>query len=246
MDKYLIINADDFGLSQSINKGILEVFKIGNISSSSLMANMPGFEDAVRHTEKYPTLGVGMHVNLTYGSPINSPERVPSLVNEYGVFSYKLANTWEEADISVELKSQWERLMKAGLNPTHIDSHQHIQMYPKVYKHMVSLANSHNISMRKTIYDPSVGITPHKKIDYFVMDTYFEGDGISRLLQHIQNLKCGVTEIMCHPGYIDSVVSTVSEWTYVREIECRVFSQPIIRELISELGIHLINYREIN
>lgn len=245
MEKYLIINADDFGLSPSVNRGIIEAFEVGNISSTTMMANMPGFEDAVEHILKCPTLGVGMHFNLTYGSPINPPERVPSLVNEHGRFSYQLANDWEEVDIFIELHSQWDRFIRAGLTPTHIDSHQHIQMYLKVYKQLVSFANLNQLYMRKTPFDPIIGMHPLKSTDYFIMDIYFEGDGISRLECHLQNLKPGVTELMCHPGYVDDIVTTVSDWTDVREIECHVFTQSIIKEFINKYGIHLVNYKEI-
>ncbi|WP_353052407.1 carbohydrate deacetylase [Bacillus thuringiensis] len=245
MEKRLIINADDFGLSPSINRGIIEAFEVGSISSATLMANTPGFEDAVEHIYRHSKLGIGMHFNLTYGSPINPPECVPSLVNAHGEFAYQLNEKWEEQDILLELMSQWECLIKAGLNPTHIDSHQHIQMYPNVYKQMVLFASSNHLCMRKTIFDPIIGMERPKSVDYFIMDIYFEGDGISRLEQHLRNLKPGITELMCHPGYVDSIVEVISDWTYVREIECHVFTQPSIKRLINELGIKLISYKDV-
>lgn len=73
--------------------------------------------------------------------------------------------------------------------------------------------------MRKTIFNLVIRVNHPKSTDYFIMDTYFEGDGISRLERHFQNLKFGVTELLCHPGYVDEIVTAVSDWTYVREIK---------------------------
>ncbi|PHG01450.1 hypothetical protein COI63_24920 [Bacillus toyonensis] len=245
MERYLIVNADDFGLSPSVNLGVIDAFHAGSVSSVTIMTNMSGFEDAVEHIYTHSKLGIGMHFNLTYGSPINPPERVPSLVDEYGKFSSRLANKWTEGDILLELVSQWNRLLKVGLNPTHIDSHQHIQMYPTVYKQMVTFAHTNQLYMRRTIFDPVMGMNHPKRTDYFIMDTYYEEDGLSRLEQYLRNLRPGVTELMCHPGYVDSIVTATSEWTYVREMEHGVFTQPIIKKLLNELKIQLINFDDI-
>jgi predicted glycoside hydrolase/deacetylase ChbG (UPF0249 family) len=70
----LIVNADDFGLSPGVNRGILEAHEKRIVTSTSLMANTPGFDDAVRLARSAPDLGVGFHFNLTYGVPLSPPE----------------------------------------------------------------------------------------------------------------------------------------------------------------------------
>src|SRR5438067_10426812 len=75
----LVINADDFGLSAGVNRGILEAHAAGTVSSTSLLVNAPGFADAVRGARSAPGLGVGLHLNLTAGSPVPSPGAVATL-----------------------------------------------------------------------------------------------------------------------------------------------------------------------
>ena len=80
----VIFNADDFGYSKAINLGIIQAHKNGILSSATLMANMPGFEDAVKLAKENPELGVGVHLTLTCGYPVLSD--VPTLCQENGKF----------------------------------------------------------------------------------------------------------------------------------------------------------------
>lgn len=77
MNRQVIINADDFGLSPAVNRGIIEAYRAGGITSTSMMVNMPGLADAVHAARSLPGLGVGLHFNLTYGRPLSDP--APSL-----------------------------------------------------------------------------------------------------------------------------------------------------------------------
>ncbi len=81
-----IVNADDFGLSPGINRGIVRAFRDGVLSSTTMMANMPAFEDAVALAKAHPGLGVGVHLTLVWGAPVAGAERVPSLVDRNGRF----------------------------------------------------------------------------------------------------------------------------------------------------------------
>lgn len=74
MNQQVIINADDFGLSPAVNRGIIEAYRMGGITSTSMMVNMPGFDEAVYLAKLLPGLGVGLHFNLTYGYPVSDPE----------------------------------------------------------------------------------------------------------------------------------------------------------------------------
>ena len=77
----LVINADDFGLSAGVNRGILAAHAAGTVTSTSLLPNLPAFDDAVRSARATPTLGIGLHFNLTTGAPVSAPDQVPSLVD---------------------------------------------------------------------------------------------------------------------------------------------------------------------
>src|SRR5436190_22470331 len=93
--KRLIVNADDFGLTEKVNQAIIEGHLKGIITSTSLLANGVAFESAVRLAQLHPKLGVGVHLNLTDGSPVSAPARIPSLVTDKGVFSLALSR-WPE------------------------------------------------------------------------------------------------------------------------------------------------------
>lgn len=246
MNKYLIINADDFGLSPSVNEGVAKLHQMGCISSTTLMVNLPGFEDAIRVINQNPQLGVGLHFNLSYGSPISDPENVPSLVNFSGAFSNEIER-WKKDDIVTELSAQWSRFTKTGVQPTHIDSHQHIQKYPCVYEPMVRLAQKHNLSMRRMGEEPAIEGSQHpNSADRFILDFYFKGDGTSRLEKHLKELQPGITELMCHPGHVDDDVRAISTWTDVREKEFEVFFNFEFVSILKKQDITLIHYGQIH
>lgn len=134
MIQRVIINADDFGLSAEENRTIIRAFQQGLISSATLMANMPAFEEACALARKHGLEGrIGLHFNLTYGRPLSSAIRRQSrLCNAAGEFDLNLARhrLWLPATtrraIEGELQAQWQRCLDHGIRPSHIDSHQHV------------------------------------------------------------------------------------------------------------------------
>lgn len=109
MTKVLILNADDFGLSPSVNRGIVEAYHAGVITSTTLMANMPGFDEAVQIAKAEPGLGVGLHFNLSYGRPLSEPRKVSSLVDPTGAYTYRPgqdAVPWTAEDVQTELEAE--------------------------------------------------------------------------------------------------------------------------------------------
>ncbi|HTN29639.1 MAG TPA: ChbG/HpnK family deacetylase [Pseudomonas sp.] len=134
MIRRVIINADDFGLSSDENRTIIVAFQQGLISSATLMANMPAFEEACSLAREYGLQGrIGLHFNLTYGKPLSTALRSqPRLCNAAGEFDLSLprhrlwlAQSTRQA-IETELRAQWQRCLEHGIRPSHIDSHQHV------------------------------------------------------------------------------------------------------------------------
>lgn len=147
--KKLIVNADDFGLAESINAGIMKGVKEGLITSTSLMCSAPSFADAVQRAQKYPNLGLGIHLTLVGGvAPVLPPEQVPSLINEKGVFpdNYVLlaqrlySGRLKLEEVRRELSAQIEKGLATGLKFTHLDSHQHIHVLPGLQDLTLELA----------------------------------------------------------------------------------------------------------
>lgn len=245
--KFLIINADDFGLSPGVNKGIIEAYQAGGISSTTLMVNMPCFADAVRLASLHPELGVGLHVNLTYGRPVSDPKLIPSLVQADGRF-HPISQTCnrELRDIEIELSAQWNRFIASGLRPTHLDAHHHLhQIFPEVYEAMARLATKENIAMRRPQlpHGESGNAAPLPLTTNLVLlDSYDADNGLQKLLHYLHNLPDGSTEIMCHPGYVDEWLRVISKLTQERESELIVFRNPVVNETIQAHGIRLIHY----
>ena len=135
----IIINVDDFGFSQSVNDAVSELVKLGSISSTTVMVNMPYWRQIANFLE-YPDFGIGLHFNLTQGEPISSPEKIPSLLNKNGEFySFKefrkrsKNNKINKDEILIELQNQYNLLYSVvGNRLTHIDSHQAIHKYSPV------------------------------------------------------------------------------------------------------------------
>src|SRR5580692_7283502 len=131
----IIINADDFGYSAPVNEAIVKSFRQLLINSTSLMANMPGFEDAINQLRTNPFLSnrVGLHLNLTEGDPLSEEiKKCPRFCDATGGFAYKrrhplfFLTATEQKAVYEEMKAQIEKMVSAGIYPTHLDSHHHV------------------------------------------------------------------------------------------------------------------------
>ncbi len=156
--KLLIVNADDFGISEGVNRGIAEAHRRGILTSTTVMANMPAFDHAVKTALENPTLGVGVHLNLTSGRPLLAVSRVPDLVGSDGRFCSLRSvlrrltlGRPEPGQIEAELSAQVERVLAAGISPTHLDSHHHVHMHPRLQPVAIRVARRYGIrSLRCT------------------------------------------------------------------------------------------------
>jgi predicted glycoside hydrolase/deacetylase ChbG (UPF0249 family) len=150
----LIINADDFGLTQEVNDAIIDVFENGSLTSATLMVNMPGTEHAAKRAAQFPRLGVGLHYNLTEGRPVSN-EKNDCLTGPDGDFFSRnmllarlALHKVKPSDLRWELNAQFERILRLGIQPTHIDSHQHIHLHPTVFRVIREFAVEKQIAVR--------------------------------------------------------------------------------------------------
>jgi predicted glycoside hydrolase/deacetylase ChbG (UPF0249 family) len=148
----LVVTADDFGLSKGVNGGILAAFRGGIVRSTALMVNFPDVEESSAELRKAEGLDVGIHLNLTSGPPVSSPDTVPSLVGSRGTFPglfpffgrVGLGRIhWPE--VESEWRAQIKRGHQLGFKFSSINSHQHIHMLPALAKIASSLAREHGI-----------------------------------------------------------------------------------------------------
>ncbi|MSO19140.1 MAG: ChbG/HpnK family deacetylase [Acidobacteria bacterium] len=143
--KQLIVNADDFGYTRGVNRAIVEACHQngqggrGIVTATSLMANAPAFDDAVELARQSPWLDVGCHLNLVDGQPVSPAASLPSLVDAGGRLLGSKRLGWRlitravsGTEIERECAAQVERLLAAGIQPSHLDTHQHTQLHPTV------------------------------------------------------------------------------------------------------------------
>ena len=151
--RQLIVNADDFAMTEGVNRAILEAHRNGIVTSTSLLANGAAFASAIEMARQTPSLGVGVHLNLTEGKPVSSASGVPGLTTSGGEFVAgpgklvvrMLRGRVAAAEIEREFRAQIEKLLAAGIAPTHLDGHQHVHMWPPVFTITARLAGEYGI-----------------------------------------------------------------------------------------------------
>lgn len=161
--KNLIVNADDLGWSEGVNRGIAEAHRQGLVTSASLLANGKAFESGVMVAESNPELGVGVHLNLSNGASIASSSEVPSLLNAAREFEggpenlvLRIASRrLDLAQVEREWDAQIQKIRAAGITPTHLDGHKHVQMLPGLFEIAVRLAKRHNIRAIRISHEAS-------------------------------------------------------------------------------------------
>jgi predicted glycoside hydrolase/deacetylase ChbG (UPF0249 family) len=151
----VVVNADDFGITEGVNQAVAACFEAGSISSATLMVTAEAAEDAAQIAGSLKRLGIGLHFNLTLGRPLSDPGHVGSLLVEGGCFAsrLRLLVRWllgrlDVADIRRELTAQLEKFTDLGLDMTHIDSHQHVHMIPPVFAAVSAHCRSQRLPMR--------------------------------------------------------------------------------------------------
>jgi len=167
----LIVNADDFGLTSGVNRAIIELHKAGVLTSATLMARAEATEEAIELAQQTPTLGVGCHVVLVDGEPVLSPAALPTLADPdtgrlqptLGAFLKRLlAGRVRSDEIEAEAAAQLAHLQHAGLRLTHIDTHKHVHMFPRVLRAVLRAARAAGIRVVRNPFEPawSVRATP--------------------------------------------------------------------------------------
>jgi len=147
----LIVHADDFGLSEAVNRGVLAAHENGIVTSTSIMAGGRAFEHAAAIARSCRSLDVGVHLTLTELRPV--AESVPSLVDAAGNFAPHatrfalryLRGAIALADVRTELQAQIRRAREHGIAPTHLDGHQHVQVLPGIARVVADLARENGI-----------------------------------------------------------------------------------------------------
>jgi predicted glycoside hydrolase/deacetylase ChbG (UPF0249 family) len=260
----LIVNADDFGFTRDVNEGIVEAHQNGILTAATLMANGDAFDDAVMLARRNPTLDIGCHLVLVQGRSVADPSReLPSTVAE-------LARALLRGKIPVyeELLAQVRKIVRAGIRPTHIDTHKHTHLLPPVLDAVAQVAQEFRIPWVRRPFD--FGIDAGARITKSAValgmritrpgfaralgelktTDYFAGFQITgtmtqaNLIDTLERLPDGLTEFMCHPGKLGPELrAAATRLKESREIELAALISPEVRSVIERRRIELVNYR---
>jgi chitin disaccharide deacetylase len=161
----LIINADDFGLTQGVNRAIAEAHTHGVVTSSTLMACSAGVADAVNIARSNPKLSVGCHVVLTDGEPVCGHHAIPSLLESKdgtqvlyrsfaGFLSRALRGRMPASELRAEISAQIHKLQLAGVNVSHVDTHKHTHLFPVIFKPLLEAARECGVRAVRNPFGP--------------------------------------------------------------------------------------------
>ncbi len=247
------MNADDFGFTRDVNSGIIHAHNEGILTSATLMATGDAFEDAVRLARDTPSLDVGCHLVLVQGRSLITGEALPSSVADA-----ILAVSTGRIDAYAELRVQIQRILSAGVNPTHLDTHKHTHIWPAVFRVVVRLAREFRIPYVRLPFDATVPLmripcelarecySRMARNSDVKMTDHFLGFRLTGSLTEqafavaLSSLREGTTEFMCHPGFLGPELrgaETRLKESRVRELE--VLTSRRIREWIEAEEIEL-------
>jgi hopanoid biosynthesis associated protein HpnK len=158
----LIVNADDFGRSPSINEAVIRAYREGILTSASLMMNEPAGAAAVALARENPKLGIGLHLTLLCGHAALPREKIPGLINERGEFSDNpVATGWRycmkrglREQLRAEIRAQFNRFRDTGLPLDHVNGHLHFHLHPTIFPMLLELAGEFGIRHMRLTREP--------------------------------------------------------------------------------------------
>jgi chitin disaccharide deacetylase len=268
--KRLIVNADDFGFTPDVNRGIVAAHRNGILTATTLMANGEAFDDAVRLAHGAPSLDVGCHLVLISGRSLVPPyaplpASAPELLRALAARRIRVYD---------ELAAQVRKILAAGLRPTHLDTHKHTHLAPPVLDAVARVAEEFAIRWVRRPFDIPLtaldgGVPWLKRATSSSLQVlrgrfhrvlarhgclttdHFAGFQITgrfrtaELVQLIRELPEGLTELMCHPGYCgEDLRSARTRLKESRERELQALVAPETRAALDEARVELVSYRD--
>ncbi len=274
MAKQLIVNADDYGRTESVSRGIRQAHLEGIVSTTTVMMNLPGASEAVRIArEETPNLALGVHLNLTYGEALSPRVRQSLMVDSRGMlpakeFFFHHSERIMRNDVESEWRTQIESFLACGVTLDHLDSHHHVALASaevwalylecaKEYGCGVRLPNAVDVpddALRDFLPDWCIDFVRHEAVrsldeaavhhpDHFFSSFFASGVSLEHLSRLLHSLPAGVSELMCHPGFVDEELNASSGYAKPREREFQILTNPAVRQLIDEDKISLTTFR---
>ncbi|USR64163.1 chitin disaccharide deacetylase [Providencia stuartii] len=251
MASLLIVNADDFGLCEAVNYGIIESHRNGVVNSTSAMMNMPAISHAAKLSHENPNLAVGMHFVLTAGKPFSSMP-ILSRNGMLGKWLWDIdINDLPLSEIEQELNLQYRKFIEIfGQKPSHIDSHHHVHMIEGIFPIVVGFAQEQGVALRvDRQLEKNWPPLSYQVASTDCFSSEFYGDEISEalFLKIIDEAKAQghhSIEVMSHPAFIDNALLK-SNYAYPRLNELEVLTSENLKSQILARGFKVGSYRDI-
>jgi predicted glycoside hydrolase/deacetylase ChbG (UPF0249 family) len=267
--KYLIVTADDMGLTKSINEGIVEACREGVVTAVSVIPTGEALQDALDAVKTLPFKDIGAHLSLTETKPLLSSSKFYK--NHNRLFFDLLSGRVNMDNIYFELKAQAELLKKSGFKITHINSHEHVHIVPRILEIFIRIAKEYGIpAIRFPRTDrPANGIglkDRYRKLVLAHFSSRISGamkdsglkytDGFAGLLDAgrldidkvnaiISGLKEGVTELVTHPAYLSPEIFERYFWHKGGETELFALTDRKVKMALESHGVKLMGYGEM-
>ena len=273
--RYLIVNADDYGLHPSVSAGIRKAHLEGILTSTTTMMNMLDAEFALEMAAAHcPNLGLGVHLTLTAGAPLLPPGQLPTLMHLSDRMRFpreailrEQAASIPAAEVKAEWRAQIERFIQiTGKKPDHLDSHHNSSYFTHpFFEAMLELAAEYKTAVRLCFGDSEKGdytaipkdfpadATPRELTRRFNISApgnfiggfYDENATLDFLLSALHALPEGVTELMSHPALDGEALQGISSYNIQREREMNLLIHPQVMEAVKANQIELVSFGKI-
>jgi len=257
----LIICADDFGMTEGVNEGILLAYKSGVVSDTSLLTNGLATSNAVKII-KQNKMSVGLHINLTSYSPLSPVNKVKTLCKGNRFHTPDLAN-WDFSflnkanpkEIEREIYAQFNFFRnKLGFLPSHINSHKCEHGDPSIYKVIEKIAIKFNIPIRIPYWNFKPNYAAEAELrragvimpDNLAPVDFYEGLNIdlNTIDVFVKSLPEGVTEIVSMPGFVDEKLLSVTQYQWQRARTLAIMLEPQFKEKLKKANMKLISFND--
>jgi predicted glycoside hydrolase/deacetylase ChbG (UPF0249 family) len=252
--KRLVVNADDFGASPERNDGILEAHRTGIVTAASVLVTGAAWEDAVRRRPE--TLDLGIHVDLSEGVPLVREQK--TLTGPDGRFWGKAearrradAGLFDPVEVGREVLAQIDRLIEAGVRPSHLDGHQHLHVWGTLAEPVARAALARGIRWIRCP-EEDLGL-PCRAAPLFrsrgLRSLHFVGSTLvgrmseAALLELLERLPEEDAELMVHPGHAGAANHPFETPDRVEEL--RVLTSPTLRPALSRLDLPLLRFTDL-
>jgi predicted glycoside hydrolase/deacetylase ChbG (UPF0249 family) len=271
----LIVNADDFGLTEKVSEGIIDAHRRGIVTSTSVLAVTDAFASSMKMLQEAPMMGVGVHfAAVGEDPPVLSAKEIPTLVNKRGLFhsSWRTlipslaAGRVNPDDLRKEFAAQFEKVAQAGFPIDHVDTHQNIHLWPMVADVVFSVAAEHSVSAIRVTrtssrgpFGQAVGFLV-RRLDKKVRENNFRtteamsgfdeaGDmGTAEIVSVLRKMATQTRrsfELAVHPGLSTDIDRAKYRWKYRWGDEHDALISVTVRAAIEQYGFTLGRFSDL-